>query len=75
VEQPREFPLAVLMSLREEAAQTRATVQHLVADLGEVKQDLRRLDDRIFQVLLVQFGTLAAALGAVAAALVAALRV
>jgi hypothetical protein len=33
----------------------------------EVKHDLRRLDDRIFQVLLIQPATLATALGSLVA--------
>jgi hypothetical protein len=40
----------------------------------EVKHDLRHLDDRIFQVLLIQPATLATALGSLVAALVTATR-
>jgi hypothetical protein len=40
----------------------------------EVKHDLRRLHDRIFQVLLIQLATLATALGSLVAALVTATR-
>jgi hypothetical protein len=35
-----------------------------------VKQDVRRVDDRVFHVLLIQIATLAAALGSIVAALV-----
>ena len=57
------------MSLREETAELRATVAHLSSDMGEVKQDLRRLDDRLFQLMLLQLGTLATALASLVAAL------
>jgi hypothetical protein len=69
VEQPRD----VLVGLREEIVETRATVRHLVTDVAEVKHDLRRLDDRTFQLLLVQFATLVTALASLAAALVTAI--
>jgi hypothetical protein len=36
----------------------------------EFRTDIRRLDERVFRVLLVQFATLAAALGALVTALV-----
>jgi hypothetical protein len=57
------------MSLREETAEFRATVGHLSSDIAEVKQDLRRLDDRLFQLMLLQLGTLATALASLVAAL------
>ena len=57
------------MSLREETAEFRATVVHLSSDMAEVKQDLRRLDDRLFQLMLLQLGTLATALASLVAAL------
>jgi hypothetical protein len=66
VDQPRELPLEVLAELR-------ATVAHLstnVADMRpEFRADIRRLDQRIFQLMLAQFATLAAALGSLVAAL------
>jgi hypothetical protein len=34
-----------------------------------VKHDVRRLDDRMFQLMLIQIGTLATALAAIVAAL------
>jgi hypothetical protein len=43
---------------------------HLGADLGELRQDVRQFDDRIFQVLVIQLATLATALGSLVAALV-----
>jgi hypothetical protein len=73
VEQPRDLPLDVLMGLREEMAETRATVRHLVTDVAELRQDLRRLGDRIFQLLLVQLATLVTALASLATALVTAI--
>jgi hypothetical protein len=42
--------------------------------MAEVKHDIRRLDDRLFQVLLIQLATLATAFGSLVAALVTATR-
>jgi hypothetical protein len=58
----------------EEVAQLRFGVAHLSSDMREVKQDLRRLDDRIFQVILIQLATLVTALGSLVTALVTATR-
>jgi hypothetical protein len=66
VEQPREVPLEVL-------AEVRVTVSHLATDVADMRQefrtDIRRLDQRVFQLMLAQFATLAAALGSLVAAL------
>lgn len=66
MEQPREVPLEVL-------AEVRVTVAHLATDVAEMRQkfrtDIRRLDQRVFQLMLAQFATLAAALGSLVAAL------
>jgi hypothetical protein len=66
VEQPREVPLEVL-------AEVRVTVAHLATDVADMRQefrtDIRRLDQRVFQLMLAQFATLAAALGSLVAAL------
>ncbi len=69
MEQPRD-PFELVIGLREEMAELRATVAHLSSDMAEVKQDLRRLDDRFFQLTLLQLGTLATALASLVAALV-----
>lgn len=65
-------------SLEAVVADTRAAVLHLAQDVSdlrsEVRHDARRLDDRIFQVLLVQLATLATALGSLVAALITATR-
>jgi hypothetical protein len=45
------------------------TVGHLAENVTELRQDVRRLDGRLFQLLLAQLATLAAALGALLAAL------
>ena len=67
MEQPRELPLEVL-------AEVRTTVAHLVTDVAVMRQefrtDIRRLDERVFRLMPAQFATLAAALGALLAALV-----
>ena len=66
MEQPRELPLEVL-------AEVRVTVAHLATDVADMRQefrtDIRRLDQRVFQLMLAQFATLAAALGSLVAAL------
>jgi hypothetical protein len=74
VEQPRDLPLELLIGLREEMAELRATVTHLAADLADLRQetraDIRRLDGRVFQLMLVQLATLATALGSLVTVLV-----
>ena len=61
-------------SLQALVAETRATVNHLAADVGEMRQefraDVRRLDDRLFQLMLLQVGALATALASLVAVLV-----
>ena len=65
-------------SLEAVVAETRATVLHLAEDVtdlrSEFRSDIRHLDDRIFQVLVIQLATLATALGSLVAALVTAAR-
>jgi hypothetical protein len=67
VEQDRAWSLEALV------AETRANVVHLAGDLTELRQefrsDIRRLDERIFQLMLLQLGTLATALASLVAAL------
>lgn len=60
-------------SLEPLVAETRADVRHLQTDVGELRHDVRRLDARVFQLLLVQLATLAAALGSLVSGVVAAL--
>ena len=73
MERPRD-PFELILALRDEVAdlratvgELRATVTHLTSDMAEVKQDIRRLDDRFFQMTLLQLGTLATALAALIA--------
>jgi hypothetical protein len=58
---------------RAEEVELRTSLAHLASELGDLRQefrtDIRRLDDRIFQVVLLQLGTLAAALASVVVAL------
>jgi hypothetical protein len=68
VERPRD-PLDVLIGLRGDVAELRVAAAHTSSDLPEVKQDIRRVDDRVFQVLLVQVATLAAVVDSLVAAL------
>jgi len=65
VEGPRE--------VFEEIVALRVSVEHLHSDMADVKHDIRRLDDRVFQVTLLQLGTLAATLASIAASVLAAL--
>jgi hypothetical protein len=67
VERARD-PLDLLIGLREGFAEMRSTMGHMQTDVSELKLDVRRLDDRVFQVVLLQLGTLAARLVAIVAA-------
>jgi hypothetical protein len=57
-----------------ELAELRAGMSYLGSELADIRQefrtDIRRLDDRIFQLMLLQLGTLATALASLVAALV-----
>ena len=57
----------LIVGLRGEVAELRATAGHLTGEMSEVKQDLLRLDDRFFQLILLQMSTLATALAALVA--------
>ena len=51
-------------------ADTRATAKHTAEDLAELRHDVRRLDDRIFQLMVLTLATLATALASLVTALV-----
>ena len=57
-----------------ELAELRAGMSYLSSELADVGQEfrtgIRRLDDGIFQLMLLQLGTLATALASLVAALV-----
>jgi hypothetical protein len=57
-----------------EFVELRTTVAHMASEMSDMRHefrtDIRRLDDRLFRLLLVQFATLAAALAALIANLV-----
>jgi hypothetical protein len=59
---------------RDDLADVRAALSHLTAEVVDLRQefrvDIRRLDDRVFKLLLLQFGALATALSSLVAALV-----
>jgi hypothetical protein len=55
-------------SLEALVAETRATVGHVAEDVTGLRQDIRRLDDRLFQLMFVQLATLATALASLIAA-------
>jgi hypothetical protein len=73
MERPRD-PFDFVIGLREEMTELRVTVGHIATDVSELRQqsrtDIRRLDERIFQLLLLQLGTLTTALVAIVAAVV-----
>jgi hypothetical protein len=69
MERPHD-PFELVVGLREDVVGVRTTVAHLSADVSEVKQDVRRLDDRLFQLMSLQLGTLATSLAALVAALI-----
>jgi hypothetical protein len=55
-------------SLEALIAETRAaTTGHVAEDLTGLRQDVRRLDDRLFQLMLVTLATLATALASLIA--------
>lgn len=55
-------------------AELRVTVEGLAAQVADLRQEfrgaIRRVDDRIFQLMLLQLGTLATALAALVTGLV-----
>jgi hypothetical protein len=55
-------------SLEALVAETRAAVGHVGEDVTELRQDTRRLDDRLVQLMLVQLATLATAFASLIAA-------
>jgi hypothetical protein len=74
VEQPRNVPLDLFLALRDDVAdlrtavaELRTNVTHLTAEMVEVKQDIRRLDGRVFQLMLAQLATLGTALASLVA--------
>jgi hypothetical protein len=72
MERPRD-PFDLVIGLRDDLTEVRTTVGHLSTEMTEVKQDIRRVDDRVFQVVLLQLATLTAALASIAASVLAAL--
>jgi hypothetical protein len=57
-------------SLEALLADTRALAKHTASDLTELRHDVRRLDDRIFQLMLLTLATLATALASLVTTLV-----
>jgi hypothetical protein len=73
VERARD-PFDLVVGLREEMAELGTTFAQLTSMTGDMRHefrtDIRRLDDRLFQIRLLQLGTLATALTAIAVALI-----
>jgi hypothetical protein len=61
VEHERGWSLAALV------AETRATVGHVAEDVTALHQDVRRLDDRMFQLMVLTLATLATVLASLVA--------
>jgi len=57
-------------SLEALVADTRAIAKHTAEDLTELRHDVRRVDDRIFQLMLLTVATLATALASLVTAIV-----
>jgi len=59
---------------RAEEIELRTNVSHLASEMADMRHefrtDIRRLDDRIFQLMLLQLGTLATALASLVVALI-----
>jgi hypothetical protein len=57
--------------LRSEAVELRATVSYLAEQIADMKHefrgDIRRLDDRVFQLMLVTLATLATTIASLVA--------
>ena len=51
-------------------AELGADLRHLASDVTELKHDVRRLDGRVFQMLILQVATLATLVAALVTALV-----
>jgi hypothetical protein len=62
-----------IWSLEALVAETRSDVRHLQTDTSELRQDVRRLDGRLFQLLVLEVATLATVLAGLVTALVTAL--
>jgi hypothetical protein len=56
-------------SLEALVADARAKVVHLSEDVGELRQDVRRLDDRLFQLMLLTLASLATTIASLVASL------
>lgn len=54
-------------SLEALLADSRALAKHTADDLTELRHDVRRLDDRIFQLMLLTLATLATAIATLVA--------
>lgn len=59
------------MEIGNTRAEMRQLREDVRAELGPLREDLRHVDDRIFQTLLGVLATLATAVGALTAAIVA----
>ena len=57
-------------SLEALLADTRAVAKHTAEDLTELRHDVRRLDDRLIQLMLLTVATLATALASLVTVLV-----
>ena len=63
------WPFDLVVEVKEGLAEIRVRADHLETELAELRQDIRRLDARLFQLMLAQIATLATAMGALVATL------
>jgi hypothetical protein len=65
--------LELVIGLREDLAEVRAAVTHLAVEMADLRHesrgDIRRLDNRVFQLMLAQLATLATAFASLVAAI------
>ena len=68
------WPFDLVVEVKEGLAEIRVRVDHLETEAPRTqgpRQDIRRLDARLFQLMLAQIATLATAMGALVATLAA----
>ena len=64
MEQPR-VPFELVVGIREQLARIRATATHHSEQVADARRDIRRLDDRMFQLMLLQLATIATLLASI----------
>ena len=65
------WPFEMIAALREDLGALRAGVEHVGTEQERLRADFRRLDDRLFHVMLAVLATLATTIGSLVATLAA----